>query len=153
MCLEYAQWAHHVESASIPRGYYIDTSRTKFRRISSRFYVLFRCIFAAQKIQVVSTYYFRRNFADRNVQVISTPFFWCNFSGQKFHVVFTYFFRCNIEYWWLKNAHCLHVLIATKFGREEIWRRFWLSCKLIKHWGGCPLLVTLKKWLLQDFSP
>ena len=34
---EIAQWAHHVESTSIRRGYYVDMSKTKFRRISTWF--------------------------------------------------------------------------------------------------------------------
>ena len=34
---EIAQRAHHVESTSIRRGYYADTSKTKFRRISTWF--------------------------------------------------------------------------------------------------------------------
>ena len=34
---EIAQRAHHVESTSIRRGYYVDTSKTKFRRISTSF--------------------------------------------------------------------------------------------------------------------
>ena len=31
------QRAHHVESTSIRRGYYVDTSKTKFWRISTSF--------------------------------------------------------------------------------------------------------------------
>ena len=31
------QWAHHVELTWIRRGYYVDTSKTKFRRISTSF--------------------------------------------------------------------------------------------------------------------
>ena len=57
------QRAHHVESMSIRRQYYVDTSKTKFRRISMSFPRTFRCNFADQKIHVVSTYFFRRNFA------------------------------------------------------------------------------------------
>ena len=34
---EDTQRAHHVESTSIQRGYYVDTSKTKFRRISTSF--------------------------------------------------------------------------------------------------------------------
>ena len=32
-----SQWAHQVESTWIRRGYYVDTSKTKFRRISTSF--------------------------------------------------------------------------------------------------------------------
>ena len=35
--LEATQRAHHVESMSIRRGYYVDTSKSKFRRISTSF--------------------------------------------------------------------------------------------------------------------
>ena len=31
------QWAHHVESTQIRRGYYVDTSKTEFRQISTSF--------------------------------------------------------------------------------------------------------------------
>ena len=34
---ERSQWAHHVEYMSIRRGYYVDTSKNKFRRISTSF--------------------------------------------------------------------------------------------------------------------
>ena len=34
---EHTQQAHHVDSTSIQRGYYVDTSKTKFRRISTSF--------------------------------------------------------------------------------------------------------------------
>ena len=90
------QWAHHVESKSIRRGYYIDRSRVKFRRISTSFSrTFFRCNFDGRKIHVVSTYFFRRNFAGRKIHVVSTYSFRCNLDGRKIHVVSTYFYRCN----------------------------------------------------------
>ena len=35
--LQYTQRAHHVKSMSIRRGYYVDTSKNKFWRISTSF--------------------------------------------------------------------------------------------------------------------
>ena len=72
--LNLSQRALHVECTLIRRGYYGDTSKTKFRRISTHFHVLFRCNFADRKFHVIFTYFFRRNFADRKIHVISTYF-------------------------------------------------------------------------------
>ena len=82
------QWAHYVESKSIRRGYYIDRSRVKFRRISTSFSrTFFRCYFAGRKIHVVSTYYFR-----------------CNLDGRKIHVVSTYFYRLEFGTFYTFNV-------------------------------------------------
>ena len=35
--IDTTQWAYHVESTSIRRGYYVDMLKTKFRRISTSF--------------------------------------------------------------------------------------------------------------------
>ena len=94
---EAAQQVLHVESTSVLRGYYVDTSKTKFRRISTSFPVLFRCNFADRKFHVVSMYLFRRNFDGRKIRFVFTYFFCCNFDGRKIHVVSTYFFRCNFD--------------------------------------------------------
>ena len=91
------QRAHHVESTSFWRGYYVDTSKTKFRRISTSFRVLSRRHFDGRKMHVVSMYFLRLNFDGQKIHVISTYFYWCNFAGRKFHVVSTYFLRCNFD--------------------------------------------------------
>ena len=70
--LNLSQKALHVECTLIPRGYYDDTSKTKFRRISTHFHVLFRCNFADQKIHVIFTYSFRHNFDCRKTHVLLT---------------------------------------------------------------------------------
>ena len=77
------QRAHHFESTSTRRGYYVDTSMTKFRRVPRHFRALFRCDFAGRKIHVVSTNFFRCNFTGRKIHVVSTNFFRCNFTGRK----------------------------------------------------------------------
>ena len=53
-----AQRAHDVESTSIPRGYYVDMSKTKLWRIPRHLHVLFRCNFADRKIHVASMFFF-----------------------------------------------------------------------------------------------
>ena len=110
-----SQWAHHVESTSIPRGYYVDTSNTKFDEFPHHFHVLFRCNLANRKIHVVSTYFFfgvisvaeKSTFFPRTffgvISLVKTftlflcTFFGCNFDGRKIHVVFTYVFRYNLD--------------------------------------------------------
>ena len=57
------------------------------------FDVLLLCNFGERKIDVVSTYFFRRNFAEQNIDVISMYFFRTDFAGQKINVVLVYFWR------------------------------------------------------------
>ena len=97
LCFLPTQRAHHVESTWIRRGYYVDTSKTKFLRISTSFPRTFSMWFYGRKIHVDSTYFFRCNFAGRKIHVDSTYFFRCNFGGWKFHVDSTHFFRCNFD--------------------------------------------------------
>ena len=53
------QRAHHVESTSIRRGYYVDTSKTKFRRISTWFQ---RTFFDVISLVEKSTWFLRTLF-------------------------------------------------------------------------------------------
>ena len=69
------QWAHHVESTSIRRRYYVDTWKTKFDEFPRHFHVLFRCNFANRKIHDISMYFFRRSFTGWKILVNSTYFF------------------------------------------------------------------------------
>ena len=124
---------------SIPREYYVDSSKTKFRRVSTSFHVLFQCNFADRKIHGVSTYFFRFNLDGWKIHVVSTNFFRCNFSGQKIHVVFTDFIPCNFD-GRKKQMDEISTLFLVKLQANENNRR------------SFPLLVTLKNWLLQDFS-
>ena len=72
VCKGPTQRARHVESTSIRRRYYVDTLKTKFRRIPRHFHELFQCNFADRKILVVSTYFFRSNFAGRKIHIVPT---------------------------------------------------------------------------------
>ena len=68
------QRAHHIEPTSIRRRYYVDASKSKFRRISTSFprdEKSHWCNFADWKIHVVSTYFFWHNFAGRKIGVVS----------------------------------------------------------------------------------
>ena len=121
------QWAHHVESTSIRRGYYFDRSRVKFRRISTSFSrTFFRCNFDGRKIQDVSTCYFRRNFAGRKIHVVSTYSFRCNLDGWKIHVVSTYFYRLEFgtfytfNVWSSEYAEHFHISHFTNHLRHFI---------------------------------
>ena len=69
-----SQRAHHVESMSIRRGYYGDTSKNKFRRISTSFPRTFSIWFRWSKNPRCFTYFYQ-----------------CNFDGRNMHVVFTFF--------------------------------------------------------------
>ena len=71
--------------------------RPNFDKFSRHFHVLFRCNFADQKIQVVSTYFFRRNFNGQKIHFVFTYFFRCNFDVRIIHVVCTYFLRRNFD--------------------------------------------------------
>ena len=142
----YPQRAHHVESTSIRRGYYVETSKTKFRRVSTsfpctfsmqfgwsknprRFHVLFSTYFADQKIHVISTYFFRCNFDGGKIHNVFTYSFRCNFDGQKIYVASTYFFQRNFD------GRNMTLFLRTFFdvilmGKNST--SFLVSCKLMK---------------------
>ena len=86
--LAYTQRAHHVESTWIRRGYYVDTSKTKFRRISTSFPRTFSMWFRWSKNPRCFTYFYQCNFDGRNMHVVFTYFFRCNFDGQRFVIDF-----------------------------------------------------------------
>ena len=105
------QRAYHVESTSIPRGYYVDTLKTKIQRFSTSFpRTFFRCNFDGPKTHVVLLFFFGvismvqkstsftrtflLNFTGWNIHIVSTYFLQLNFSSRKIHVFSTYFFRC-----------------------------------------------------------
>ena len=113
-----AKRAHHVESTWIRRGYYVDSSKTKFRRISTSFLRTFSMWFRGRKIHVVSTYFFRCNFSGRKIRIVSRYFFRCNFDGHKVHVISTYFYQCNF------NGRNMHVVFTCFFRRNFDGQRF-----------------------------
>ena len=79
----------------MPRRFDVDITlilEDQIWRISRHFHVLFWCNFADRKIDVVSTYFFRRNFTDQKIHFVSMYFFRRNFDGRKIHVASTYFF-------------------------------------------------------------
>ena len=96
-------WAQQPNghTTSNPRRFDVDITsirrRLNFDEFPRHFRVLFPCNFDGRKIQVVSTYFFRRNFAGRKIHVTSTYFFRCYIDGWNMHVVFNYFFRCTCD--------------------------------------------------------
>ena len=102
------QRAHHVKSTLISGGYYVDTSKMKFRQISKSFprtffdvilmmrkstsfpHTFFGIISTVEKSTLFSCA-FLCNFVGGYIQFFSTYFFLCNFSTQKIHVVFMHF--------------------------------------------------------------
>ena len=113
-----AQQAHHVESTWIRRWYYVDSSKTKFRRISTSFLRTFSMWFRGWKIHVVSTCFFRCNFSGRKIRIVSRYFFRCNFDGRKVHVISTYFYQCNFNGWNMR------VVFTCFFRRDFDGQRF-----------------------------
>ena len=141
------QRTRHVESTSIPLGYYVDTSKTKYRQISTSFPRTF-------------SMYSRWSKNPRRFHVL----FQLNFDGRKTHVVFTYFFRCNliVEKSTLFPLTFFNIILMvqksmlftnTFFGEILTGRNstsFLVKLEANESiWQGFPL----KNWLLQDFSP
>ena len=158
------QRTRHVESTSIPLGYYVDTSKTKYRQISTSFPRIF-------------SMYSRWSKNPRCFHVL----FQRNFDGRKTHVVFTYFFRCNlivekstlfpptffdvislVEKSTLFSLTFFNIILMvqksmlftnTFFGEILTGRNstsFLVKLEANESiWQGFPL----KNWLLQDFSP
>ena len=158
------QRTRHVESTSIPLGYYVDTSKTKYRQISTSFPRIF-------------SMYSRWSKNPRCFHVL----FQRNFDGRKTHVVFTYFFRCNlivekstlfpptffdvislVEKSTLFSLTFFIIILMvqksmlftnTFFGEILTGRNstsFLVKLEANESiWQGFPL----KNWLLQDFSP
>ena len=150
--------------------------RLNFDQFPRHFHVLFRCYFADWKIHVVSayffwcnfqgpethvvfTYFFRRNFNGQKIHLVSTCFFWCIFAGRNIHVFSTYIFLCNFDvrkihvvsthfFWCNFPGQKSHVAFTDFIPWNFDGQKVHVVCTYF-----LPLLVTLKDWLLQDFSP
>ena len=72
---EIFQRSHHIESTSIRRECYVDTSKTKFRWISTSFPHTFLCNFDGRKIHVVSTHFFDVTLLVRKSTLFPRTFF------------------------------------------------------------------------------
>ena len=123
------QWAHHIESTSIPHGYYVDTSKSKFH-----FHVLFRCNFADRKIDIVSRYF---------LGAILLVKIWTLFPHTFFDVILM------VE----KSTLFAHTFLNENLtGRKSTSLLVRLQANE-NIWGSFTLLVTVKSWILQDYSP
>ena len=124
--------AHHVESTSIQCGYYVDTSKTKFRRISTSFpRTFFDVIWLIEKSTL-----FPRTFFDVISMVVKS----------------TLFPLTSFDVIWLVEISKLFLLTffdVILMGKNST--LLLVSCKLMKTFEKVfPVFVTLNSWLLQD---
>ena len=108
------QRAHHVKSRSIRRGYYVYTSKTKFRRISTLSPRTFFEKISLFQISILfpSTFFNVISMIKKSTLFPFTSFFRRNFVGPKVLVVSTYFFISTLI-WWGKNQPHFTVLFPT----------------------------------------
>ena len=117
----------HVDTTSIRR-------RPNFDEFPRHFHVLFRCNFSDLKIHIVSTYLFGVSSMVQKSTLFSLNFFDVTLMIEKSTLIArTFFDEISIA----RNPTSFLVKLQAN---ENVWT-------------GFPLLVTLKNWLLQNFSP
>ena len=159
----HAQQAHYVESMSIQRPYYVDTSKSKFRRISTSFPRIFRCNFANWKSAsfpctffvvislVEKSTLFPRTFinaislVEKSTLLPRTCFEVTSMDEKSTFFPSTFFDVISL------------VEISTLFLQWSVSPCFYLSFSTVlwaneNRRGGFPVFVTLNSWLLQDCS-